>query len=118
MALHRDPVGVVSVTDSQGVIYATLGALAVVFVVGMCVVAQRFRPPASEEAAPFEVVVEQLDVRPGEEIEAELTIYDPEEIRERIEVGLVCVERYDRPESRNTDEGAVVEERGIGVTRA
>jgi hypothetical protein len=64
------------------------------------------------------VVVEQLDVRPREEIEAELTIYDPEEIRERIEVGLVCVERYDRPESRKTDDGVVVEERGIGATRA
>src|ERR671910_44888 len=33
------PLGVVSVTDSQGVIYATLAALAVVFVVGMWVIA-------------------------------------------------------------------------------
>jgi hypothetical protein len=32
------PLGVVSVTDSQGVIYATLAALAVVFVVGMLVI--------------------------------------------------------------------------------
>jgi hypothetical protein len=65
------PLGVVSVTDSQGVIYARLGALAVVFVVGMWVVARRFRPPASGEAAPFEVVVEQLDMRRGGKLEAE-----------------------------------------------
>jgi hypothetical protein len=108
------PLGVVSVTDSQGVIYATLGVLAVVFVVGMWVVARRFRPQASESAAPFELLaVDQLDVRRGEELEAELTIYDPGELEERIEVGLVCVERYDRPESRRSDDGVVVEERGI-----
>jgi hypothetical protein len=105
------PLGAVSVTDSQGVIYATLGALAVVFVVGVWVVTRRFRRPASEAAAPFEVLAEQLDVRRGEELKAELRIYEPEEIRERIEVGLVCVERYDRPESRKTDDGVVVEER-------
>jgi hypothetical protein len=105
------PLGVVSVTDSQGVIYATIGALAVVFVVGVWVVTRRFRRPASEAAAPFEVLAEQLDVRRGEELKAELRIYEPEEIRERIEVGLVCVERYDRPESRKTDDGVVVEER-------
>jgi hypothetical protein len=108
------PLGVVSVTDSEGVIYATIGALAVVFVVGVWVVTRRFRRPASEAAAPFEVLAEQLDVRRGEELKAELRICDPEEIRERIEVGLVCVERYDRPESRKTDDGVVVEERGIG----
>jgi hypothetical protein len=108
------PLAVVAVTDSEGVIYATLGVLAVVFVVGMWIVARRFRPQAPEEATPFEVLADQLDVRRGEELEAELTIFDPEDAGERIEVGLVCVERYDRPESRRTEDGTAVEVRGIG----
>jgi hypothetical protein len=44
------PLGVVAATDSEGVIYATLGVLAVVFVVGMWLVARRFRPAAAQDA--------------------------------------------------------------------
>jgi hypothetical protein len=107
------PLGVVAATDSEGVIYATLGILAVVFVVGMWLVARRFRPAAAPEPDQFEVFAEPIEVWRGEEIEADLAILEPDGLGDGIEVGVVCVERYDRPVTSRTDDGTVTE-RAIG----
>jgi hypothetical protein len=104
------PLAVVSVTDTKPVIYATFGVLAVVFLVGMWLLARRFRPAA---AGHFEVLAQSLELRRGEELEADLTIHYPEDVGERLEVGLVCVERYDRPVSTRTPEGETVVDRAI-----
>ena len=104
------PLAVVSATDSQVVIYPVLGVLAVIFLVGMYLLARRFR---SRAAWHFEVIAEPLELRRGEVVEAELAILDPDEVDERLEVGLVCVERYDHPVSRN-EGGEIVVGRGTG----
>jgi hypothetical protein len=88
------PVVVISVTESQGVIYPVLGALAVVFVVAMWLLARRFR---SGGAVQYEVLAEPLELRRGDEVEAELIVYEPDGVAGRFEVGVVCIERYDRP---------------------
>jgi hypothetical protein len=106
------PVAVVSLTESQGVIYPTLAALAVVFVIAMWLLSRSLRTPAPS-ARSFEVAGEPLEVRRGGEVEAGLTVYDPEEIGERLEVGLVCVERYDRAVSSRTEGGETVADRAI-----
>jgi len=105
------PLGVVALTDSQPVIYATLGVLAVAFVVAMWVLARRLRP---ESVGHFEVLAEPLEVARGEEIAAELTIHYPEDVGARIEVGLVCVERYDHPAPTRGEDGDPGVERRIG----
>lgn len=105
------PLAVVSVTDAKPVIYATFGVLALIFLVGMWLLARRFRPAP---AGHFEVLAQSLELRRGEELEADLTIHYPEDVGERLEVGLVCVERYDRPVSRRIPEGETRVERGIG----
>jgi hypothetical protein len=87
------PLVVISVTDAQGVIYAVLGALAVVFVVAMWLLARRLR---SGEALQFEVLAQPLELRRGGEVEAELLVYEPNRLAGQLEVGVVCVERYDR----------------------
>lgn len=88
------PLVVISVTEAQGVIYPVLGALAVVFVVAMWLLARRFRSGA---AVQYEVLAEPLELRRGDEVEAELIVYEPYRLAGRLEVGVVCVERYDRP---------------------
>lgn len=88
------PLVVISVTEAQGVIYAVLGALAVVFVVAMWLLARRFRSGAQLR---YEVLAEPLELRRGDEVEAELIVYEPHRLAGRLEVGVVCVERYDRP---------------------
>jgi hypothetical protein len=100
------PLAVVSVTENQAVIYVTLGLLALVFLVGMWRIARRFR---SDPVGHFEVIGEPLELRRGEEVEVELTIHYPEDVGERLEVGLVCVERYDQPVSRIEASETVVE---------
>jgi hypothetical protein len=100
------PLAVVSVTGSQPVIYASLGALAVVFPIAMYLLARRFR---SRAAWHFQVIAEPLELRRGEEVEAELAVYDLDELDDRVEVGLVCVERYDHPRPRVEDGETVVE---------
>ena len=62
------PLGVVALTDSQPVIYATLGVLAVLFVVAMWVLARRLRPDAVDH---FEVLAEPLEVAGGDDRVAE-----------------------------------------------
>ncbi|HSJ18853.1 MAG TPA: hypothetical protein VK920_12235 [Solirubrobacterales bacterium] len=62
------PVVVISVTEAQGVIYPVLGALAIVFVVAMWLLARRFRSGA---AVQYEVLAEPLELRRGDEVEAE-----------------------------------------------
>jgi hypothetical protein len=94
------PLVVISVTDAQGVIYPVLGSLAIVFVVAMWLLARRFR---SGGAMQYEVLAEPLELRRGDEVEAELIVYEPHRLAERLEVGVVCVERYDRP-ARDGDE--------------
>lgn len=101
------PLAVVSVTDAQAVIYATLGVLAVAFVAGMWLVARRFRSPAA--AGLFEVLAEPIEVWRGESVEADLAILDVDELGDGIEVGVVCVERYDRPVTSRTEEGPTTE---------
>jgi hypothetical protein len=105
------PLGVVAATDSEGVIYVTLGVLAVVFVVGMWLVARRFRPPALPQPDQFEVFAEPAESWRGEEVEADLSILEPDGIRDGIEVGLVCVERYDRPVTSRDEHGTTTERR-------
>jgi len=87
------PLVVISVTDAQGVIYPVLGALAVVFVVAMWLLARRLR---SGTAVQYEVLAEPLELRRGDEVEAELIVYEPYRLSGRLEVGVVCVERFDR----------------------
>jgi hypothetical protein len=87
------PLVVISVTDAQGVIYAVLGALAVVFIVAMWLLARRFRSGGTVE---YEVLAEPLELRRGDEVEAELVVYEPDRLG-RLEVGIVCTELYDRP---------------------
>jgi len=94
------PLVVISVTEAQGVIYPVLGALAVVFVVAMWLLARRFR---SGGTVHYEVLAEPLELRRGDEVEAELVVYEPYRVAGRLEVGVVCVERYDRP--ARDDEG-------------
>ncbi|MGH2962293.1 MAG: hypothetical protein ACRDL3_08890 [Solirubrobacterales bacterium] len=103
------PLAVVAATDSEGVIYATLGVLAVAFVVGMWLVARRFRPAAAPEPDQFEVFAQPPEVWRGEKVEADLAILDPDGLGEGIEVGVVCVERYDRPVTSRTEQGTVTE---------
>ncbi len=104
------PFAVVTLTDTQPIIYGTLGVLALVFIVGMWLLARRLRPAA---VGHFEVLAEPLELRRGEEVEAELTIHYPEDVAPRIEVGLVCVERYDRPVASRNERGERVMERRI-----
>ena len=59
------------------------------------------------------MIGEPLELRRGEEVEAELTIHYPEDVGERLEVGLECVERYDHPLSRSEASETVVE-RAVG----
>jgi len=107
------PLAVVSVTGSQVVIYSTVGVLTVVFLVGMYLLARRHRSAAAWH---FQVVADPLELQRGEEVEAELEILYPEDVAERLEVGLVCVERYDHPVSRTEDGKTVVSrETGEGV---
>jgi hypothetical protein len=101
----------VALTDSQPVIYATLGVLAVVFVVAMWALARRLRP---EAVGHFEVLADLLEVGRGEEVEAELTIHYRADVGARIEVGLVCVERYDHPVPTRGEDGEPAVERRIG----
>lgn len=93
------PLLVVAVTDSQPVIYVVLGALAVIFLVGMWLLARRFRPSVP---AHFEVIAEPLELRRGEEVEAELIVYE-DLVPGGLEVGVVCVERYDHPTVRGDE---------------
>lgn len=86
------PLVVISVTDAQGVIYPVLGALAIVFIVAMWLLARRLRSGTGQ----YEVLAEPLELRRGDEVEAELVVYEPNRLG-RLEVGVVCVERYDRP---------------------
>jgi hypothetical protein len=87
------PLVVISVTEAQGVLYPVLGALAIVFIVAMWLLARRLR---SGGTAQYEVLAEPLELRRGDEVEAELFVYEPNRLG-RLEVGVVCVERYDRP---------------------
>lgn len=105
------PLVVVAATDSQPVIFAALGVLAVLFVVAMWLLARRFRPPPP---GPFEVLAEPLELRRGEDVEAELVVYEPDLVEGPLEVGLVCVERYDRPADSAGDGG----ERSMGESVA
>jgi hypothetical protein len=95
------PLVVISVTEAQGVIYPVLGALAVVFVVAMWLLARRLRSGGDVR---YEVLAEPLELRRGDEVEAELLVHEPDRLGGRVEVGVVCVERYDRPAGGGGDE--------------
>ncbi len=107
------PLVIATVTVAPVVKYTVLGALTIVFLVAMYVLVRRFRPA---EAGPFEVLADPLELRRGEEVEAELTIYDIERLDGRLEVGLVCVERYDRPTAAGGDSAELRRETEEQVT--
>jgi hypothetical protein len=100
------PLVVVSATGSNAVIYATIAVLTVVFMVAMWLLARRFRSTAPGN---FEVLAEPLEVWRGEELEAELAIFDVDELADGLEVGVVCVERYDHPVGAGGEEGTTTE---------
>ena len=87
--------------------YTAIGTLTIVFLVGMYVLARRYRSTAARH---FEVVAEPLELHRGEEVDAELTVHDLDELDGRLEVGLVCVERYDHPPAAGGD-GSTAPER-------
>lgn len=68
-------------------------------------------PPAPPAPDHFEVFAEPLELWRGEEVEADLAITDSGGVGGGIEVGVVCVERYDRPVTSRTEQGTVTERR-------
>jgi len=95
-----------TVTLSPIVNYTAIGLLTIVFLVGMYVLARRYRSTAARH---FEVVAEPLELHRGEEVDAELTVHDLDELDGRLEVGLVCVERYDHPPAAGEDGSTAAE---------
>jgi len=103
------PFAIATVTVAPIVNYTAIGVLTIVFLVGIYVLARRFRSTAARH---FEVIAEPVELRRGEEVDAELTIHDVNELDGRLEVGLVCVERYDHPPQEATGgDGSVAPDR-------
>lgn len=105
------PLLAVSLTGSDVVILPILGALMLVFLVAMLRLARRFRPKGAWQ---FRIFAEPLELRRGEEVEAELTISDPEELGDRLEVGIVCAERYDWRGMKRAGHGSPLMDRVTG----